>query len=65
MNEMVRRTTLVLAGSVLCLAGCSQMRGRVAPELSAGEWMNTPDDRPVRLAEHRGAPVLVEFWATW
>ncbi len=65
MKGSQRRMILILAGSAISLAGCSQMRGRTAPELSVDEWMNTPDERPVRLAERRGSPVLVEFWATW
>ncbi len=76
MNGSLRRMTLILAGSATCLAGCSQMsgsatggssrmRGGPAPELAVDEWMNTPDERPVRLGERRGSPVLVEFWATW
>lgn len=78
MNGSLRRMMLILAGSATCLAGCSQMpgpvtgvagpshmRGGPAPELAVDEWMNTPDERPVRLGERRGSPVLVEFWATW
>ncbi len=65
MNGSLRRMMLILAGSATGLAGCSQMRGGPAPELAVDEWMNTPDERPVRLAGRRGSPVLVEFWATW
>ncbi|MEP7356503.1 MAG: redoxin domain-containing protein [Anaerolineales bacterium] len=31
-----------------------------APELAAGEWLNTP--RPWRLAELRGRAVVIDFW---
>lgn len=33
----------------------------VPPEL---DWVDL-EDRPVRLAERRGRPVLIHFWATW
>jgi cytochrome c biogenesis protein CcmG/thiol:disulfide interchange protein DsbE len=34
---------------------------RAAPELE-GEWLVPP---PVRLADLRGKPVLINFWASW
>jgi thiol-disulfide isomerase/thioredoxin len=39
--------------------------GKVPPEVHAEDWMNTPDDKPVRLADLKGKVVVVEFWATW
>jgi len=47
------------------LVGCSQMRGRVAPEIHAGDWINTASVEGFKLADHPGETVLLEFWATW
>jgi peroxiredoxin len=33
--------------------------GHPAPEISAGEWLNSP---PIHLSELRGKVVLLEFW---
>ncbi len=35
--------------------------GSVAPDFT----LTALDGRPVTLAEHRGQPVVVEFWASW
>lgn len=67
---MIRRSEgstfgfLALAATIP-LAGCSQMRGRMAPELNAGNWINTTSNEGFNLADHRGETVLLEFWATW
>jgi len=37
--------------------------GEVAPEITAGKWVNA--QTPLTLAGLRGKVVLVEFWATW
>ncbi|MFC1652117.1 TlpA family protein disulfide reductase [Planctomycetota bacterium] len=36
---------------------------RLAPEIHAQQWFNI--DKPIRLTDLRGQPVLLEFWATW
>ncbi len=54
---------VVLAGIVLAVRAW-QTRDAPhgpAPELAAAAL----DGSPVSLAEHRGHPVLVHFWATW
>ena len=35
---------------------------RAAPELVGGAWMNTPKNKPIRLAERKGKVTVVEFW---
>jgi len=35
---------------------------RMAPALPTSGWLNTPDEKPLRLADLRGKVVLVEFW---
>jgi peptide-methionine (R)-S-oxide reductase len=34
----------------------------LAPEFSAGQWLNTPDNKPIRLAERKGQVTIVHFW---
>ncbi|MFQ5502996.1 MAG: TlpA family protein disulfide reductase [Phycisphaerae bacterium] len=47
------------------LVGCSQMRGRPAPEIHVGDWINTASSEGFKLADHRGETILLDFWATW
>src|SRR3984885_1849190 len=42
-------------------AEAMQMRGKVAP----GFTLATLDGKKVSLADYKGRPVLVNFWATW
>jgi thiol-disulfide isomerase/thioredoxin len=35
---------------------------RPAPSLPESSWLNTPENKPVRLKDLRGKVVLVEFW---
>ena len=35
---------------------------RRAPALPAKGWLNTPDEKPLRIEDLRGKVVLVEFW---
>ncbi|MFH0801419.1 MAG: TlpA disulfide reductase family protein [bacterium] len=48
--------------SCACARGNSALTGKKAPEIKAGDWLNTP---PLTLASLRGKIVVVEFWATW
>jgi peptide-methionine (R)-S-oxide reductase len=34
----------------------------LAPELTGGAWLNTPDKKPITLASRRGKVTIVEFW---
>jgi cytochrome c biogenesis protein CcmG/thiol:disulfide interchange protein DsbE len=57
---------VVLAGLALLLAGGglatpAVRAGDRAPEFSLADL----DGRPVRLADHEGHPVLLNFWASW
>jgi len=38
------------------------LKPRPAPALPATGWLNTPENKPLRLEELRGKVVLVEFW---
>jgi thiol-disulfide isomerase/thioredoxin len=62
------RTLLLLTGSAAMLVAFpaegrpqneSGWIGHPAPEISAGEWLNSP---PIHLSELRGKVVLLEFW---
>lgn len=57
----------LLAGPLVLLLvlalGVEAASGRPAPALPTGEWLNTPDGKPLRLEDLRGKVVLVEFWA--
>jgi peptide-methionine (R)-S-oxide reductase len=33
-----------------------------APELVKGQWLNTPGNKPITLAERRGKVTIVQFW---
>lgn len=57
---------LVFALFIFCFGfivpGCTQGEGSVAPEVSAGNWINADG---FKLADHKDKIVVVEFWATW
>lgn len=38
------------------------LKPRPAPALPETGWLNTPDNKPLRIEELRGKVVLVEFW---
>ena len=42
--------------------GTAEVAPRPAPALPAGEWLNTPGGKPLKIEELRGKVVLVEFW---
>ncbi|MDQ3871233.1 MAG: TlpA family protein disulfide reductase [Chloroflexota bacterium] len=43
------------------MVGRSQLLDRPAPDFSLSDL----DGRPTRLADYRGRPVIVNFWASW
>jgi thiol-disulfide isomerase/thioredoxin len=63
------RTTLILAGTLIVMAGCGPVQdptspvGRVAPDFE----VETLQSRSVTktLSSLKGHPVILDFWATW
>ena len=68
---------LLAAAGVLAIAGASayrlndrsavaqsvtQVASQKAPELVGGPWLNTPDGKPISLANRKGKVTVVEFW---
>lgn len=57
--------------SVLCLVlppgqADDEIRvGSKMPPISAGGWINSPGDLPIKTEDVAGAVVLINFWATW
>ena len=43
-------------------APAGDVKPKPAPELPKKGWLNTPDNKPLRLKELRGKVVLLEFW---
>ncbi len=41
---------------------CGDVKPRPAPKLPEKEWLNTAENKPLRLEELRGKVLLVEFW---
>src|SRR5262245_32303147 len=49
----------------LLLAFAAQLPERLnmhAPELVGGPWINTPGEKPIKLADLRGKVIIVHFW---
>lgn len=70
-NEINLEWLTVLVGPLVLLLllalGVEGLSGKAvepwpAPALPDSGWMNTPGDKPLRLADLRGKVVLVEFW---
>jgi thiol-disulfide isomerase/thioredoxin len=60
----------VAAASVVAGAGWALLRQRVAAGAGTDDrlWsssFDTPDGRRLAMAEHRGHPLVLNFWATW
>lgn len=68
-----RRTLLATAGALAALAGAGMAWWRFSPRTAdaaaeAEFWalrLETPEGRPLALDQFKGAPLLVNFWATW
>ncbi|SDM24647.1 Thiol-disulfide isomerase or thioredoxin [Oryzisolibacter propanilivorax] len=68
-----RRRWLLLTGAAAGLAGAGLAAWRLAPapaapDASAQLWsasFDGLDGRPLRMADLRGRPLLLNFWATW
>jgi cytochrome c biogenesis protein CcmG/thiol:disulfide interchange protein DsbE len=48
-------------GASLIVIRGSPLLDKPAPDFSLAD----PDGRPIRLADYRGRPVIVNFWASW
>jgi thiol-disulfide isomerase/thioredoxin len=60
------RRALAVAASVLLLLVACRVEEPPASKGPAPEWtLSDLDGRPVTLAELRGKPVVIDFWATW
>jgi thiol-disulfide isomerase/thioredoxin len=75
-SARLSRRTMLAAGAVAALAGLGAAWWRTHPAAvtsSAGEPVNgfwdlqwdAPQGGPVRMAQFRGRPLLINFWATW
>lgn len=54
---------ILLLAAPAALAQQGKMVGKVAPEIRVSNWINRPERTTV--AESRGHPLLLEFFATW
>lgn len=63
---MKKFSLLAFALFIFCFGmvvpGCTQSVGDVAPEVTAGTWINSDG---FKLADNKDKIVVVEFWATW
>ncbi|MEW6710595.1 MAG: TlpA disulfide reductase family protein [Candidatus Riflebacteria bacterium] len=55
-------TLMVIFCFALVMPGCAQGEVKVAPEITAGKWINADS---FSLADNKDKIVVVEFWATW
>ncbi len=53
---------MVIFCFALVMPGCAQGEVKVAPEITAGKWINADS---FSLASNKDKIVVVEFWATW
>jgi len=66
-RSFFRRLAIAAIAAVIALPGCDpppppgKQVGNQAPEIGGMDV----DGKPVRLSDHRGKVVLVNFWGTW
>lgn len=68
--KMIAVVAALAAGFALiprATQSCGAMNDREAPEFSASIVANPPaaEQKTLKLAELRGKPVVLDFWATW
>ncbi|MFQ5724548.1 MAG: redoxin domain-containing protein [Terriglobia bacterium] len=62
-----RVAALAAGGALLAALGAAaqwagEVKPRKAPALPENQWLNTPENEPLKIEELRGKVVLVEFW---
>jgi peroxiredoxin len=58
---LIKLLALVFAGAPLAVWGASRLIGQPAPDFALGSI----DDQNVRLSEHLGEVIVINFWVTW
>lgn len=57
---------LILLATMAIVPQTAQLAERTAnlkaPELAAGTWVNTPEGKPITLADRKGKVTIVHFW---
>lgn len=52
----------LLAAVFAAPARAGEVKPKPAPQLPHQEWLNTPENKPLRIEQLRGKVVLVAFW---
>lgn len=60
--RVVSLALLAILSVALVWARAGEVKPKPAPALPESGWLNTPENKPLRLQELRGKVVLVEFW---
>mgnify|MGYP000748950466 CR=1 FL=1 len=67
-NKMIIQAAMIMAALVLLLAACGDAASEAPAEVKAeGMELSTLDEKGLEtlLAENKGKPVLLSFWASW
>ncbi len=56
---------LISAGNTLAATSTSPLVGHAAPDFTITVWNPGSTAKTVRLAEFKGSPVVINFWASW